>query len=97
MKFKIGFWNKNGLGKEKYQDEDFIKMVNSYDILCLTETWREDGKSLPTPTGYKGKYHNRKHKHSKAKRNSGGILVLDKNELHDHLRWSTIRTKISYG
>ena len=86
MKFKIGFWNINGLGKEKYRDEDFVNIVNRYDILCLTETWREDGKNHPAPNGYKGKYHNRKHKNTKAKRNSGGILVLYKNELHEYIK-----------
>ena len=86
MKFKIGFWNVHGLGKEKFQNDSFLKIVNSYDILCLTETWREDGKTLPIPNGYKGKVHNRKQKHTKAKRNSGGILVLYKTELHDHIK-----------
>ena len=52
MTFKIGFWNVNGLGKEKYESEDFIKLVNHYDILCLTETWREDGKNLPAPINW---------------------------------------------
>ena len=85
MRFKIGFWNVNGLGKEKIQHEDFVNIVNTYDILCLTETWREEGKKLPTPNGYKGIHHNRKHKNEKAKRNSGGILLLYKNELHDYI------------
>ena len=86
MKFKVGFWNINGLGKEKFQNEDFVNIVNTYDILCLTETWREDGKSCLAPKGYKSKYHNRKHKNKKAKRNSGGILVLYKNELDGHIK-----------
>ena len=86
MKFKIGFWNVNGLGKEKFEDEDFIKIVRKYDILCLSETWKEDGKVTPAPFGYKAKYHNRKQKHAKAKRNSGGILILYKTELHDHIK-----------
>ena len=86
MKLKIGFWNIHGLGNKKYQNEDFLEIINSYDILCLTETWKEDGKSLPTPKGYKGKHHNRKEKHAKAKRNSGGILVLYKTEFQDHIK-----------
>ena len=87
MKFKIGFWNVNGLGKEKYQNDDFFDIVKQYDILCMTETWRKDGSTNPpAPKGYKGKYHNRKIKHAKAKRSSGGILILYKTELHDHIK-----------
>ena len=86
MKLKIGFWNINGLGKEKFEDEEFVNIVNKCDILCLTETWRDDGKEHLPPKGYKGKYHNRKGKNIRAKRNSGGNLVLYKKEMHDHIK-----------
>ena len=86
MTFKIGFWNVNGLSQQKYETEEFIDIVNQYDILCFTETWKEDGKNLLAPSGYKAKYHNRQHKHAKAKRNSGGIMIVYKAELHDHLK-----------
>ena len=72
--------------KENIKNEDFLKIIDSYDILCWTETWKEDGKSLPTPKGYKGKHHDKKEKHTKAKGNSRGILVLYKIEFHDHIK-----------
>ena len=40
---KIAFWNINGLGK-KYKEEDFVRIVNKYDIICLTESWGSDKK-----------------------------------------------------
>ena len=84
----IGFWNVNGLGKEKYTNKDFIQIVQKYDILCLTETWREDGKndSASPPKGYKEVRHNRKNKNIKAKRNSGGISILYKTNLHGSVK-----------
>ena len=89
MTVSIGFWNINGLGKDKYEDPDFRKIIQNYDILCLTETWREDGKNESNsrpPQGYREKRHNRKQKNKKAKRNSGGISVIYKSFLHDFIK-----------
>ena len=86
---KIGYWNVNGLGKEKCKDEEFIKIIKSYDILCLTESWREDGKlkeKPQPPPGYREKPHNRKNKHKKAKRNSGGISIMYKSNLDKFIK-----------
>ena len=89
MTIKIGFWNINGLGKKKCKEEDFIKIINGYEIICLTETWGSEDKSnnnFIIPPGYKAFHHNRKNKHKKARRNSGGILILYKKELHNYLK-----------
>ena len=52
-------------------------------MLCVVETWRcnEDMASLTIP-GYTCFYKNRKIKHKKALRNSGGIAVYVKTMLH---------------
>ena len=77
---KIAFWNINGLGR-KYEQEDFLRIVNKYEIICLTETWGTDKNisNFVIPVGYKAFHHYRRNKHKKAKRNSGGILILRKN------------------
>ena len=86
---RIGFWNVNGLGKQKCQDEKFMTEIKKYDILCMIETWKEDGKlegSFQPPPGYLQIPHNRKNKHKKAKRNSGGILVIYKSSLEKFIK-----------
>ena len=84
---KVAFWNINGLG-EKYKEQYFNIIINKYEIICLTETWGADGKisNFDIPIGYKAFHHNRRNKHKRAKRNSGGILILYKKELHNYLK-----------
>ena len=87
MIIKIGFWNINGLGKQKCDEEDLLNIINEYEIICLTETWG-DGKNALNYNipGYKAFHHNRINKHKKAKRNSWGILILYKKELQNYLK-----------
>ena len=93
MTIKIGFWNVNGLGEEKINDPSFQNIINQYDIICLTETWNGERKGNKGGNielenqfpGYSGFKQNRKNKHKKAKRNSGGFLVLYRSTLKKYL------------
>ena len=90
MTIKIGFWNVNGLGEEKIDDPFFKSIINRYDIICLTETWDKEKNERNTVEtnqfpGYSGIKRNRKNKHKRAKRNSGGILLLYKNALKKYI------------
>ena len=97
MTIKIGFWNINGLGEEKINNPDLKKIITQYDIICLTETWQQEKseyfiklsetnikKHFP---GFESIKKNRKNKHKKARRNSGGILILYKNELKKYIKF----------
>ena len=88
MSLKLCFWNINGLSKQKYEDDEFTKIINKYDI-CLTETWQgEEGNinKWKTPDGFKEIRHARKQKHKKAKRLSGGIMILYKSVLQNLIK-----------
>ena len=69
---KVGFWNVNRRPEEKSKQEFFLKQIQLFDIIFLTETWhREDSakkKMLRKNIKRKGKA-------------SGGILVYYKKEL----------------
>ena len=89
MGLNVCFWNVNGLAKEKYEDEDFGEIINKYDIVCCTETWwggNEEKNEYKIPKGYRKIKHNRREKNKKAKRYSGGILVLYKKNLHKFVK-----------
>jgi hypothetical protein len=70
-------WNVEGL-KSKYDDDNFVKFVNKFDLLCFTESWQKPGDTFPIegytcvsvftkkPTGRRG-------------RHSGGVCVYCKN------------------
>ena len=89
MTLHVCFWNINGLSNDKYEDEEFIETIQQYDIICLTETWKNNfgtHKNNKTPEGYREIQHNRKYKHKNAKRNSGGILILYRSTLHNSIK-----------
>ena len=70
-----------------------LDTYSDYDILALQETWLssyEAEQTIKDTPGYIGYYKCRKLQSRKARRHSGGILVLIKNELCDKLSFSTI-------
>ena len=85
----ISAWNIRGLG-EKLTDNNFIENINS-DINVLLETWKGESKELNIHE-YLTINKIRKKK-SKAKRHSGGIIVLYKKELHKGLHYIENGTK----
>ena len=78
---KIGFWNVNGLNREKTSEECFQQHIQLFDIIFLLETWHEKGSAdqLHHPPEYLYECVFRKHKKKKG-RASGGILVYYKKE-----------------
>ena len=74
----IGSWNICG-AKNKLNDPDFLELLKEHDIIILGETFA-DGDTVHVD-GYKCKNLFRNAKHKKARRNSGGISVLTKNNI----------------
>ena len=83
---KVGFWNVNGLPKEKPKEVFFLKQIQLFDIILLSETWhREDSADkMLHPHGYLYENVYRKNKKRKG-RTSTGILVYYKKELENNL------------
>ena len=83
---KVGFWNVNGLPEEKSKEDFFLKQIQLFDIIFLSETWhREDSADkMLHPHGYLYENVYRKNKKRKG-RASWGILVYYKKELKNIL------------
>ena len=73
----IAAWNIGGANN--LDDPEFIKQIESHHINVFVETFAQND-SIHIP-GFLSKNVFRKKKHKKAKRNSGGISVLTKNEI----------------
>ena len=98
----IAAWNICGI-KNKIDDPDFLKMLESHDIIVLNETFTENNslhiKGFKCTNVFRGK------KHKKARRNSGGISVLTKTTISnfvtpvrttaDHFIWMKISNKLT--
>jgi exonuclease III len=72
-RLKIGAWNIQGIisqTKNKLIDSDFVELMQSHDIIVLTET-HADNQTFITLSGYKTYQFNRP-RSAKAKCNSGG-------------------------
>ena len=99
---KIGSWNIGG-AKNVSNDPDFTELIKDFDIIVLLETFASDD-SLHVP-GFKCKNVFRKTKHKRAKRNSGGVSVLTKNEITkfvtpvrvtaEHFIWINISSQLT--
>lgn len=70
-------WNVDGLS-DKVSDPSFISEISKYDFITLVETWLPEGTTIDI-NGFYCFTKSRK-KHRKAKRNSGGIAFLVRNE-----------------
>ena len=75
---RISTWNVHGLG-DKINDNLFLQHINS-DINILLETWKGTDEAFSIP-GYNCMCKIRK-KNKRARRPSGGILILYKNTLN---------------
>ena len=77
-------WNLEGLitsdGTNKLRLPMVLNIVHRYDIICLNETW-QDNDNNTNLNGYKQYTSFRSFKHKNAKRNSGGVAVLIKNNI----------------
>ena len=86
---KIVFFNMNGLIGPTALENEFQELVGKYDILCLTETWHagehdlENNNKFIIPKDYTYLHKARIKRNKKAKRHSGGIVVIYKKEFKD--------------
>ena len=80
---KIISWNIEGMnstnGECKLNMPDILKIVNSYDVICLQETFETEPSNLHVK-GYTSFSSHRGYRHKRAKRGSGGVLILIRNE-----------------
>ena len=78
---KLMSWNIQGIG-QKIELDEIRNMLNCYDIIFLYETMKLDTFD-PQIEGYRYFHYQRKYKHPKARRPSGGIAVLIKSDIFD--------------
>ncbi len=87
---KVLTWNvrsihmANALGHKKLKSsiKDVYDKFVSHDIICLQETWCTDAEARSMEDeNFKVLYSNRKYRDPRAKRISGGVIVLVKKEL----------------
>ena len=88
----IGMWNINGLCDKvlgnKSKDKDFVTHITSHDLIFLTETWSNTTIDIP---GFKTTIsHTAPTRTNDSAHLSGGITLLYKNKLQEHI---TIVTK----
>ena len=91
---KVGFWNVNGLTKEKSSECSFQQKVQLFNIIFLSETWHGEGSAdkLRQPPGYLSDSVYRKKK-KKRGRASGGVLVFYKKELKNIISFLDISSE----
>jgi exonuclease III len=78
-------WNVHGLSKEKQQSADFVNTIANSDICFLYESWTNSNSNILL-NGYNSHNFYRKFKNRKARRNSGGIILLYKDHLKDGIK-----------
>lgn len=84
-------WNVQGISS-KLDDSDFISFITKYDLLFFTESWIS--KTTPVSLlGYECIKCPRPKYNSKAKRNSGGVLVYYKQEYSRYLSVAKVDPK----
>ena len=87
---RICFLNINGFVGQKTYNPEFSKLFQASDILCLTETWHTNKECIKKvkkniPPNYLYVENARKNKDKKSKRNSGGIIIFYRQDLHKHI------------
>ena len=76
-------WNIDGLS-DKFEDDLFLQELSTHDICVLSETFLESNDFTPPPGFiYFNAFRSKKHK--KARRGSGGVLVLVKKSIQKYV------------
>ncbi|MEW8547527.1 MAG: reverse transcriptase family protein, partial [Candidatus Thiodiazotropha sp.] len=78
-------WNCNGLSDEKCESEEFCNILRDNAIVFLLESWTSEYSNLDFE-GYKVYNFYRKFRHRRAKRRSGGVVLLYRENLHDGIK-----------
>ena len=71
----------NGLARWKIEHPEFMRTLENNDLICITETWMNESNCKLITTKCESRfnaYFSRRQKDQKAKRESGGIIVLVK-------------------
>ena len=70
---RIACWNVRGLNSKKVQDNEFLNIVNKFDIVSLVESWTHKDSPIDIP-GF-CHFHAPGKKVKKRGRRSGGIII----------------------
>ena len=81
---KFGSHNIEGLSN-KLSNQDLLSEISKYDFVTLVETWLPDEFNINIPGFYF--FTKRRTKHKKAKRHSGGIIVLVRKEIKQGVKF----------
>ena len=81
---KFCSFNIEGLG-EKLEDEKFLEIIQKFDFITLVETWKPEHEKISIDNFYS--YSKCRSKHKKAKRHSGGITVLIRNDIRKGVKF----------
>jgi len=79
-KLTIMVWNIQGLGT-KLLDKDFLLNISQYDVVILLETMKLDSYK-PNAGTHIFKHYQRKYQHPRARKPSGGIGILIREDLY---------------
>ena len=88
MKLNMCTWNMNGLARWKMRHKDFIRVLETNDLVCVTETWLNKTESELICQEFRKNfkvYYSCRRRDKNAKRDSGGILVFINNKLSQHI------------
>ena len=78
----------NGLARWKMHHKDFIRVLETNDLVCVTETWLNKTESELICQEFRKNfkvYYSCRRRDKNAKRDSGGILVFINNKLSQHI------------
>ena len=81
---KFCFFNIEGLG-EKLEDEKFLEIIQKFDFITLVETWKPEYEKISIDNFYSVSKCRSKHK--RAKRHSGRITVLIRNDIRKGVKF----------
>ena len=91
---KICHWNIGGLKSRVYgskdKDVNFLQVVNDHEIILLTETHTNDKTHVAIPGYYTFQISRPKHK--KARKHSGGIALIVKEELKNSVTFTSSKS-----
>ena len=85
----IGCLNINGGLLSKFSSPDILNLIQRHDIFCFVESWLPPNGVCPNVHGYTSFRSDRKNKHKKATRHSGGLLMYCKNDICGGIAIST--------
>ena len=84
---RLSYWNINGIfrnGESKHENEEFVNSVQHYDIFGLVETHTGPDDTISIPNCHT--YQANRPKSINARKFSGGIAVLVKNDIKEGVK-----------